>query len=105
MTVIYVASDEEEEEVNGLLSKVPGWEKRYTVKRGPDAKLTNVLNGREVEWFSGMPAVRSLLTDGYVALEKFCPYMQRQCIKTECALYLIQRGVGDCAHFWAGLKE
>ena len=64
-----------------------------------------MLNGREQDWFVGMPAVMSLLVDGYVAQAKFCPYLQKKCIKTECALYLIQRGVGDCAHLWAGLKE
>ena len=83
MTIIYVTNNDEEEEANSLLSKVPESEKRYTVKRGPVTKLAKVINGRETEWFLGFQAVRSLLVDGYVAQAKFCTYLQKKCIKTE----------------------
>ena len=105
MTTIYVTNEAEEKEVRALLAKVPGWEGRYSLRYGPVVKMANVLNGRELDWFAGMPAVVSLLTVGYVAIGKYCPYLRSDCLKTECALYLVQRGVGDCAHLWAGLKE
>lgn len=104
MVWLRVNTDEQEEKLREVLNNIPGWDKYYAVRRGDSVGLSNIVNGKPTVWFEGFDAVMSLVTVGYVAVSKFCPYIKEKCRKTECAMYLIQNRVGDCAHLWAGIR-